>query len=641
MLRSAQRLPLVTCGLLLLLSCAQLPLARAADGGKAEPTPQEREMVLKVFKRLTDVMKPFDGYDVWPPELEFVDDWNFFAGPREKDGKKVPTVFVGLPALREVVGKDEDAMALILGHELGHLYHKHTFKRIQRDSKVGQVTEMIAGREAEFESDVYGKEKMLEAGFSFARGKRVWQKIRGAKGKMQGYTSIEGYSLSHPSWDDRIAKADQDEAKYWTAMSSFRNGVEFLTMQNYVAAQMCFEVVTKEFPKCYEGWLNLGYCYLMQYMDKLDSDDIKSFDIGQIVSGGFYRRADSLSPDVRGKDTKLWFAAVGALRRALDLKADMTLAKAYLGLAYLIHPDGRDVGEATRWLTEAAEGAASDTSLDPYEHAVVLVNLGVVKLAGDKPEEMQKAFEQCDVVAKKAGGKNLSQTDPSIGSALLYNRALVLGNKQDKDSRREAHKLLVQYLRATSPMSTYWKLGYERYQKLCAEIGEPVMKEADFASAEKKQQYRPVLQLPVKDGVTIALTESIASVRKKLGECRVVTIVPNTNLKRYIFDQHGLEILANENVQAIILTGNKSPDVKLALEGTAPGEGVAVRVGMPLAELDKHKDSIRWSGTIDVLVKDKRYRNYRDLGLAIRVNKGQGVVEEIVITRAPAEKPVG
>ncbi len=71
--------------------------------------------------------------------------------------------------------------------------------------------------------------------------------------------------------------------------------------------------MTTDFPSCHEGWANLGYARLMLYCDGLTPEILAKKDIGQIVVGGFYRRAEGLV--ARGEDEKLWFDAVGALAR--------------------------------------------------------------------------------------------------------------------------------------------------------------------------------------------------------------------------------------------------------------------------------------------------------------------------------------
>src|SRR5262249_16763497 len=150
----------------------------------------------------------------------------------------------------------------------------------------------------------------------------------------------------------RLVLLDREQATIWKAMSAFHDGVYFLVSEQYISAERCYRGVTKEFPGCYEAWANLGYALLMQYCDALEEDDLRPFNLGQLLVGGFYRRRESLP--IRGVDEELWWDAVGALREALRLKPDLVLARANLGVAYLVRPAGKDVRTATQFLKEAA-----------------------------------------------------------------------------------------------------------------------------------------------------------------------------------------------------------------------------------------------------------------------------------------------
>ena len=125
--------------------------------------------------------------------------------------------------------------------------------------------------------------------------------------------------------------------------------MEFLLFEQYPLAARCFGQITREMPGCYEAWANLGYTKLMMYCDKLSPEDLQNYDIGYLVTGGFYREAQSLE---RGIDEQLWYDAFGALREAVRLKPDAVLPKATMAIAYLVHPKGKDVGGAEQLFQE-------------------------------------------------------------------------------------------------------------------------------------------------------------------------------------------------------------------------------------------------------------------------------------------------
>ena len=107
----------------------------------------------------------------------------------------------------------------------------------------------------------------------------------------------------------------------------------------------------------------LGYSLLMQYADKLTTDDLRSLEIGQVVAGAFYSRPAWLSGKVRGVDAKLWGEAVAALNEAARLNPGLALVQANLGVAYLLRPTGKDTPRAIAHLEQASSMLKTDASL--------------------------------------------------------------------------------------------------------------------------------------------------------------------------------------------------------------------------------------------------------------------------------------
>jgi TPR repeat protein len=91
----------------------------------------------------------------------------------------------------------------------------------------------------------------------------------------------------------------------------------------------------------------------------------------------------------------LWKKAVAALVKALELKKDLTLARSNLGLAYLFHPEEKDVKKALSYMQGAADDAASDPAVVPMHKATILLNLGVYYAAGDE------AKGSCSSIARR------------------------------------------------------------------------------------------------------------------------------------------------------------------------------------------------------------------------------------------------
>ena len=110
------------------------------------------------------------------------------------------------------------------------------------------------------------------------------------------YSSFEGLGKDHPSWKDRIALLDEEQAPLWHAMAAFQTAPTSWSPSSTAPPSACFRAVTREFPACHEAWANLGYALLMRYCDGLEVDDLRRFDLGQLAVGGFYRHPGRWRP---------------------------------------------------------------------------------------------------------------------------------------------------------------------------------------------------------------------------------------------------------------------------------------------------------------------------------------------------------
>jgi hypothetical protein len=613
----------------------------AAD---APPTGEE-ELVKRVSRLLLAVTDPPADMP-WPPKVIVVnnDEINAFATLRLEDGEEKPkvqpvvVVFSGL--MKKVVltrddpdpGSAPDRLAYVVGHEISHLLLKHVLVKPE-DLKKTEFVRRVFGREQEIAADLKGSELCLKAGFSHRKGLDSIQRM--TKLGLQ-YSSFEGLSVSHPSWDDRITLLDQKRAHLWRSMSAFNNGSYFLLCEQYAAAETCFRRVIEEFPQCQEAWANLGYALLMQYCDGLDSDDLRQLKIGQILVGGFYRRPQSLESMVRGMDEKVWKEAVAALEKSNELKPGQVIVQANLGIAYLVHPSGKPaVAKAWRYLEMASTKAADDDTLDPGMRAAILINAGVAELAGGRVEEGQKNLTKGEQVGSRyiAGFVRVSSV-PGLTTAVNYNRAMVLAMSKDEAKKTQAVEQFETYLKSASPASAWWPLAFERYAALCKELGRKP-RDRDNLVALAPSRLRLVSAVKVGDGVTLALTQPLQAAAAKLGQ--ETPVAARTKLKRVRFAKHGIEVLATDTILAICLTTAKAPAIPVQPVGGGPAVG-ELKVGMD----DEKCAKILADEAFDFRNLDDpgvSYRFYSRLGLGVRV-KDRKVVEIIVaqIPRQPRER---
>jgi len=157
----------------------------------------------------------------------FVDDTpNAFALPGGK---------VGVHTGMFKVAKNQDQLAAVLGHEIGHVYARHTNERVSRQAATSGVLGLlgaVAGarygdrasqaitqacgtlaqlglllpfsRNQEAESDQIGQQLMAQAGFDPAEAVNLWQNMIDAAGSRQ-----PEWLSTHPDPQNRIASLRQ------------------------------------------------------------------------------------------------------------------------------------------------------------------------------------------------------------------------------------------------------------------------------------------------------------------------------------------------------------------------------------------------------------------------------------------------
>lgn len=603
------------------LICAILALATAS--AQAEISDKDREMVNEVWEKLLIVAEPVEGY-AWPPKLDIIDEdvLNAYATlDYENEDEPQPLIFLYRGILEKVIEGKPDRLAYLLGHELSHILCKHVDRGTSRGAT--PLVEFAATRAQEEEADLRGLELALSAGYS---KKECLGMIRQMIALGQEYTSFEGLNADHPSWNDRGAYIDEDEEHLWRSMSAFKNGVYFIMFEQYPAAMFCFENVTREFPGSAEAWANLGYARLMEYCDALDAEDLEYFDIGQLAVGGFYTRPGEL---VRaGIDSELWFDAVGALREALRLNPDSMVAAANLGVAYLVHPEGKQVGEATRYFEIAANLAEQEANGDGLARAAVLANAAVADLAAGRTEEANQRFERAQSLQRSFSAETAVGT--GLTGSLLYQQAMLLANSKDDADRKKAVELFEQYLQTIGHASAWWGLAYNKYVDLCKSVGQKAKPEKAL-QGDRALTFRPVTSIELSDGEVIRLTEKLRDVEAALGEGESLPVVRRTLFKRVRYPEENIDLLATDQVLAIWLTEPDSPPVQVRTSGVAT-EIQELRVGMTSDELDEVLGDLMYDYR-QLYDPEINYRFYRDLGIAVRVRKGE--VAEMIVVQIP------
>jgi tetratricopeptide (TPR) repeat protein len=595
-------------------------------GGSAD----DQKVFAAVMDRLlqTDLVRAnYPAEFVWPPKVyiqpDSRDKYNAFAGPYARDegsGKYLVRAVITEGYMDKIVQQDPDILAAIMGHELAHITRGHLQRRIVVD-----LAGLELSRDQEIEADLEGVRIAVAAGYPYRGGVRAAFREWSVLGD---FSNFEGVKATHPSWAERLALLDKKQAHIWKAMAAFQNGYFFLHAEQYPTAGSCFLNVTEEFPDCAEAWANLGYTRLMQYCDGLEVQDLRKYGIAQVVAGCFYARPQGLIP-TRG-DEKMWRQAVYALERALERDPNLVLARANLGLAYLVHPDGeKKTDQALAYFRDAYN--QKDKGLDDLNVAAFLVNYGVARLANDEPQAAAELFGLArKILPEKGALRN------QLELALLYDEAFLAAASPDKDDKSKAFRDLEKYLTLASPDSTWWALAYDRYDQLGKELGLERLSREKLTETSRGRLLRVVVSVEVAPGKRITLSDPTGKVLQLVGRDKSagVPVYRRSKVKRYFEAAPGIDLLAGDKLLAVFLTSAKAPPVIVQARGQGT-QKQALRIGMTRREFV-------------VLLKDqpaeKRYIDnpaieyifLPDLGLGVRFAEDR--VSEIVVAPVPRKQ---
>ena len=555
------------------------------------------------------------------------------------EGSTKPHVHFTKAILDDVVQGDESRLALIMGHEMGHITSGHTTPYAYRMRAESEVGFYAFGRQQEIISDIRGTQYGLEAGYSLEKMLNAFYKFINLD---LSYSSFEGLGSSHPSWEERLTFIDEDRVSLWRSMMAFKTGVSMLASEQYSVATNLFRNVVAQFPDSYEAQANLGYAQLMDYLDQLEPADIQAFGVGQIVVGAFTRRPESMEPAMRGINTALWFQATTSLQSALRLNPRMAEARANLGIAYLVQPNGGDKVQAQEYLTQAVQMAVADPNMDSRVKAAIFINAGVADLAQGLIQEsfnhMVSAETEINMVSGFVGSPD-RVVRGELEAGLYYNTALILSSVNNTEAQTAAADYYHAYLSGASPSSNWWQIAYNQYVKACGAIGRTPNTVASYKSNRTKA-FRTLSGITFINGTQVTLgqpiDEFINDMVAKGGDSATYLdspVIENTDLNDYSFYLVGTSVFATQEVLSVQMYGTSAPTLTVQESGLG-ASSYTLRVGMTVADLD-HILGSDWEKRL-VVDFSAGYRFYRDLGLAVRVQ--DGLVAELVVTQIPFQQ---
>lgn len=597
--------------------------------------PDQNALVQSVFHQLLAVpaaSRPESRYTSWPPQVSIISTQQGGVGASEQPELNAyasspdcrPAVHISEGLVSQIVQGDPDVLALILGHELGHILLGHPSCAAIKDR--ASFLEMAISRDQEYAADAKGYELALAAGYSVRRGLRGLRRLD----EISHYSSYEALTADHPSWTDRLARLDKEQAPLWRSMSAFNDGVSFLATENYQLAAECFRSVAREFPQAADVKGDLGYALLMEYIDQLSDEDMQALGIGQIATGSFYGESLYLKSKVRGRDAALWSEAVQILKSAEEQDPKLSLVKANLGLAYLVQPTGSDAQQALSYLVPAVNLLKGDSGLHsaygvPAAHAVIN-NAAIAYLAAGDREHAVGLLQ----FLWSDRGQITNEQLLMQAAALFYNTGSILSTSQDPKERSAASEILLQYLRVETPSSLWWRRAYVSYSKVCPESSNACVEEAQLRKSNHVP-LRTTVAVDLGDAKTVRIEEPFQDAVRSLGRSVFAGAVPGSGVQRTHFPQYPLDVLSSDVVLAIILNGSSAPGLHLRRVGIGGGAD-SLRVGMTVEQVEKvlADQPYRYEGLVDSW---KPYRFYLGVGIALRLGS-QETVDEIVVVRS-------
>jgi tetratricopeptide (TPR) repeat protein len=629
-----------------LVSLAPIPFATTtANAAPAKPKVTAKQMeeyertTREVFQKLVAAMKPLPDVNWDKLELKIVDFCDFGNGPCDNaysqmvrvEGGYYPVVVISRGYIAAFEG-DADGIALVLGHELGHHFHGHC---APHEGKYKTKTkENIDGHRREADADNFGAKLLLQVDYSLRNAIRA--KYKAMDNLNFHYSAVEGSWEDHPGTLDRLARLsklldDEGEESLWLNMAAFENGVYFLTVEDYNAAEACFLRVTKEFPKCAEAWANLGMARLMKYCDTLSADDLRKLDIGQFVAGVRFRYAKLMRDGPSAKLSK-WKEAEAALQTALALNPKSTTVLVGLGLAYLVCPERTDkrMKQAEDYLNKAFELVnANESDLEPEALAALLINRGVVRLANGETDDGRGLMLKAKTLSKDFAAADKDE----VHQAVMFNTAMAL---RADGKTAQASETLKNYLLNVPCSNPWWNVAYGTYLELQKALGvQPQNKEE---LAVKANPLRKQMAVQLANGEFIHIGEALKDVLVKLGKPTKEVTDSSSGLQCLHYPDLGVVLIADdEEVFGFTINSDKGPKIVVKEKGPNGKVLGEIRIGMSQKEVEELSGVNDWINRCFTNI-GRKYPYSPGLGIALIYGKGdkKDTVVGILLGAIPA-----
>jgi len=438
--------------------------------------------------------------------------------------------------------ESKSMLAGILGHELAHIYLRHSVALMRLESFVKeggisipddivQIFEKGYTRQQEFEADEYGVIYAMRAGYEFESIMEFYKAMREVYGEAP--PGDEKYE-DHPRISERIARLYEVRAAIERDYDQWNFGVEALNEGRYNDAINHFRLFTTTFPNSAYGWVNLGTAYLFEAMSKMERTPVLFMVI-------FYTEPNFR---LRGIPDELTYAEE-SFKRAMEVDSSYNVVYySNMGIIYALR---REYDKAIEFTKKALSSKEAEYFF--YN------NLGNIYYLKNDYESAVASYE-------KAIELNDKWLMPKFNLALTY----------EKIERKD---LAIQIWQELLKFSGYNKEAIKHLARL------------DKKLKLEETQVKPETTLA---GITIGMSED--GVRKILGEPGNQTILENMRALEYL-DKSMVIFIREDKVSGILVQPGFS-------EKTSKGIGIGSSVselcdayGLP-DDIVRQKDMEQW-----------------------------------------------
>lgn len=433
----------------------------------------------------------------------------------------------------------EDALALVLGHEIAHAVLRHGLKdwaeskeyaNILKDPEMFRNVLLANSRTQEFEADRYGALYALRAGYAVSAGCDVFDKFPRTR-------QIYDRGLaSHPTGDERVAQLKKFEKQMQNTIAMWDEALKASAAGRYDQASVALEILEAEFPNLPSIHNNLGWVYYRIY-EKTDPTPMKEHPA--------YAYVDQLGIKVRGADGDVVILneASDEFDKALHLNPSMP--EAYEGSALCALESGEL--ERAAEILKKAETLASDRPQ--------LKNLqGILAARQGAPQQALELYQQA------------IEGNPSFAPA-HFNLALV---QTDLGQTQAARQSFQKFL-ALEPEGHWAKIARESSGQAVASV----------TPAQRPEKLGPVTLGDSKENVVKALGEPTQSSKTA------------TQMEKLEYPDHGLVVWLDGNQVKMVSSQKQSPEVG-GLQIGDPESKVETSLGKPLKVQPADNGSV-WS----------------------------------------------